>query len=57
MHTVTDSNSLAIPADDTGLGPNRLPGAYRKHPCNRWLRPARMKMADSTGLSGKISTH
>jgi hypothetical protein len=56
MHTVTDSNSLAIPADDAGLGPNRLPGAYRKHPCNRWLRPARMKMADSTGLSDKIST-
>jgi hypothetical protein len=27
MNTVTDSYSLAIPADDAGTGPNRLPGS------------------------------
>jgi len=27
MNTVADSNSLAIPADDAGTGPNRLPGS------------------------------
>jgi hypothetical protein len=27
VNTVTDSHSLAIPADDAATGPNRLPGS------------------------------